>query len=439
MPLPDEACLLVLGASVRAAAASGIRAGYRVIGADLFGDIDTRETTQFLGTAASIPELPTLAQTVPNQIPCLLTGGFENHPEAIEQLSRQRPCLNSPPKAVSRARDPLLLQQILHQHGLPTTPTWIPEPTGGSGRQPTARPSPRPPGWPNGLDGTWLSKPLAGAGGLGIRPCSAGTSRTDDHERLPGTPSVSREIYCQAQLHGVPIGAVYLAEPDTTTRIGFSWQLSGTDPAAPGPFVYCGSIGPVSLPDRISGQIDVVAGTLAHTLGLRGVFGIDGVLNERGFHLVELNPRYPASLELFERSSGTSWLRRHGRAFQPHAAIAATDTWAAPPRAEPPIVARQIVYAPQNSVIELDLAELVGSPMAHHGDQLPALADVPPVGSQIPRSAPVCTILVQGQSIRDCAENLAEQSRRLYSNLRWSGVHQPLVVPEFLERLIREG
>ena len=67
-------------------------------------------------------------------------------------------------------------------------------------------------------------------------------------------------------------------------------------------FNYCGNIGPITLPVPVRNILQGIGDTLAVKAGLRGVFGIDFILEGKTPVPVEVNPRYTASVEVLEES-----------------------------------------------------------------------------------------------------------------------------------------
>src|SRR5439155_20384968 len=112
--------LLILGASVRAAAFSALRAGLKPWCLDLFADLDLRAKCPVVAVAASrYPKgLAALAREAPPG-PWMYTGGLENRRRLIRQLTRERPLWGNDDTALAKARDPFALPQALAAAGLP--------------------------------------------------------------------------------------------------------------------------------------------------------------------------------------------------------------------------------------------------------------------------------------------------------------------------------
>src|SRR5262249_25634739 len=61
--------------------------------------------------------------------------------------------------------------------------------------------------------------------------------------------------------------------------------------------------------------LDAIGRLLVKSLGLRGLFGVDFVLEGGRPWVVEVNPRYTASVEILELAGHRSFLREHAAAF----------------------------------------------------------------------------------------------------------------------------
>lgn len=365
--------LIIVGASVRAAAQSAIRAGFAPWCADQFADEDLRACAQLLplsdfpnGVAAALQAAP--------YAPWIYTGGLENRPELVDELSRLRPLLGNQIETLRRARDPFWLAQTLKSHGLPCLQV---------ARQITA----------DTADIQWLSKPLASAGGIDVERYDS--SNCD-------TPA---GCYLQEYATGTCVSGLYLGTLQGCLLLGLSRQLSNESAVAGRPFAYVGSIAPLSVADVPQTCFDQAAdiGTaVAQASELRGLFGIDFIFNAEQSQLftLEINPRYTASAELYELAHRWPLLRWHVDVCSSN--DAATKHIAATIR-EAPAAARRfgkrVLYASRD-LIAPDLRLIDSS------NQDTWLADIPTPGSVIPAGMPVCTVMSSAPSATACEETL---------------------------------
>ncbi len=81
------------------------------------------------------------------------------------------------------------------------------------------------------------------------------------------------------------------------------------------PFHYCGSIGPLAVNGALQQRIEQIGQVLVEQFGLRGLFGVDLIIDADGPYPVEVNPRYTASMEVLEYATGLRVMDLHGRAF----------------------------------------------------------------------------------------------------------------------------
>jgi predicted ATP-grasp superfamily ATP-dependent carboligase len=338
--------ILIIGASVRAAAESARRAGLLPHAIDLFADRDLR------AIAASVQRCPMAdypqgliarASQRPG-LPLLLAGAMENHLDAVAAIAPGRQMLGPDVAAMRAARSPDVFEGLRH----PVTLDELPR------------------------AGDWLIKPRRSAGGRGIRPWT------------PGTPLPAGHVL-QERVAGRSLGAVYRSGD----LLGVSEQLIGDPALGARDFLYAGSVGPLPLTAALRDQFATLGLQVAARAGLRGLFGIDCILDRDGqLWALEVNPRYTASVELLERATGLV-------ALNPSRVVG---------DARPAItLAKGIVYATRD-VVAPDL-------MAAD------ISDVPAVGEAIEAGHPICTLWAQGDDRDQAVMRLHDAARRLYDRL----------------------
>ena len=385
--------ILIVGASVRSAAYSAVRAGLRPICADCFADEDLRAVADVLPMENYPDDLPRLAGDLP-LCPWMYTGALENHPQIIAKIGAHRPLWGNPAEVVRKIRDPFHLFETLRTAGLPAA---------------DPRPSSRPPA----TDGDWMLKPVNGSAGRGIRIWD---------ESAAGSPTLDEPYYFQKRQTGRPLSALFVASDNNCRLIGVARQLIGDADLYAPPFAFCGAIAPIDPGPSLRKTIRRQGKVLARTYGLRGLFGIDLLCDAHQPWLMEINPRYTATAELFEHAFGIPLLEEHRHSCQ-------SEIGPPSPRSDFPdrvdrLVAKAILYVDRNRVIPA-VIEQFGYAAQTESPALPTIADIPSPGTRIPAGHPVCTLFATGQTERECLLSLRRRIRTVQQALTKMQVSRP--------------
>ncbi len=375
--MDDGGNLILFGACTRAAAFSALRAGMRPWCADLFADADLQTRCPAMRLPGRYPDgfLQWIGAELPG--PWMYTGGLENRPWLVERLARRRPLWGNDCPALLKARNPAVVYAAVRAAGLPA-----PAVRAFFRRPPAA--------------GRWLVKPIWGLGDF-IHFWTA----ADAADR----PSLL--VYLQEYVEGESRSAVYCGDGKRAWLLGVSRQLVGADWLHAAPFRYCGSIGPLPVDAATRAALEKLGSALARRCGLRGLFGVDGVVRDGGFHPVEVNPRYTASVEVLEYADGLSALAWHRSAF------AASPRPAPAADAPTACVGKAVYFAPCDLTFPAEgpWADVLRSPPPL--DEPPAFADIPHPGTHIKAGRPVLTFFVRGDTPEDCLDGLRRSSAEL--------------------------
>jgi hypothetical protein len=349
--------ILLAGLTTRAMAESAVGAGCDVVSVDLFGDLDQKRlcpnvSLRERGVRYSAAAILAAARSLEYDA-VAYCGGLENHPKVVARLAADRTLLGNTPDTLRRVRDPARLFPFLADRGF-TVPATI------------------GPGAPLPAGGHWLCKPVRSGGGVGIG-------------RFTGA-SLAPDQILQAYVEGTPASATFVADGGQCVPLGWTEQLRG-----PRGFLYGGNVLPLDAPAAAFEEVRALAEALTAGFGLRGVNGFDFVLRDGRPVLVEVNPRYCASMELWDRATGRSVFALHLAACRgalPERADAVAGVWG-----------KAIVYASQRVGV---------------GDTLPwverGVRDVPPPGAVIEEGHPICTVLGSGPTRAACGEELRVQA-----------------------------
>lgn len=342
---PDEVkndCLII-GASVRAAAESAVRAGFRVAAADLFSDRDT----QSIARCVRVRDYPQGLLSVREQhaeLPVVYTGALENYPSIVDDVQRLGPLWGNDAAVLRRVRDPADLAAVLNENGLPfpkiSTDLKV-------------------------ASDTWLRKSIRSAGGQHVEYATA-------NQRL------DHGCYFQEYLEGAVCSASYVASGGVAEMIGVTDMLVGQKWLGASGFIYCGSILRDADPDELR-QWRMLGQVLAREFQLIGVFGVDAIVRQRQVIPIEVNPRLTASMEVLEDAGIVSVFTAHVNACngEPFAVVNAPTC----------ITGKAILYAAASTVVPRQLPSPVAKEVR--------LADLPARGESIHAGQPILTILAE--------------------------------------------
>jgi predicted ATP-grasp superfamily ATP-dependent carboligase len=375
--------LLIVGASARAAAMSAVRAGFAPWCSDLFADLDLRAIVPCI-VRCPIHQYPSafseILRSAP-EAPWMYTGGLENHLNLIRTMAQIRPLWGNGPDALAKARSPFTIERALRDAGLPAL-----EVRAAEGTLPA--------------DCRWLRKPLAGSAGHGIQFADEACHASSDRH------------YFQRYVEGVSLSALFVRSRDRVQMLGITEQLIGTRWLNAPPFRYAGNIGPIELPGPARETVTSIGTEIGERCGLLGLFGIDFVLEGDIPWLVEVNPRYPASVEVLEMSTGLSALALHRMAFDP------TASSAIPYGGSGLVCGKAIVYAAERiRAPACTVEDLVARGLLRTDARAGTLADIPVPGSVIEPDWPVLTLFAEGKSRAECANRLRQRSVEFMRNL----------------------
>lgn len=369
--------ILIVGISVRAMVESAVRSGYAVMALDAFGDQDLRALAEsfslhhdFHSRYSSSALYKASRQLSFDAV--AYTSNLENHPEILKRIAGRRRIIGNSPQVLRSVRDWKALFSGVKQAGFNVPETIF----AGDNRR--ADPGRR-----------WLVKPVKSGGGHGIDFLRG--------NRLPGGSHMLQEYR-----PGKTCSASFVADGRDCVILGISGQLIGASPFGSRKFGYCGNILPLPEalhPDagkNILTQVRRLAAFLTKEHGLKGVNGMDFILDGRNICLTEVNPRYSASMELAEQAYGLPVFHIHYRAvvegklpeFKLERLLKAG-----------PFFGKTILFAETEAT-------------APDTRKWPArgIKDVPARGEKLPAGGPVCTILAGGRTYEETLAGLIRQA-----------------------------
>jgi predicted ATP-grasp superfamily ATP-dependent carboligase len=368
----EKPSVLLLGVSTRAMSRSAVAAGYPVVSLDYFADSDQPDCVEAYSLARdfhlplSIPNLLTAARELLSKVqvvvPC---AGLENIQGFLADSQVQ--LWGNNPEAAGSVRDFTRLQKILPGTGvrLPRTYTY---------------------GDVQPKEGGWLVKDITHNGGTGVKRWRKG--------RKWGSAEIIQEF-----IQGELCSAAFLANGCEAKLVGLTRQYAGIKELGATGFLWCGNAAPF-LDEAISKPLGVAANTLTAAFGLRGWNGIDFIVKDGIPYLIEVNPRWSGSVELFERVCGFNALELHrisceGELPKIKELTGQSTCWA-----------KGIVYARKQITIKTPSVWPDGD-----------YADIPHMEEVIPRRYPVCSVFSRGSSLENSWDGVLISVRRLEKEL----------------------
>jgi predicted ATP-grasp superfamily ATP-dependent carboligase len=224
--------------------------------------------------------------------------------------------------------------------------------------------------------------------------------------------------YLQEYIEGTPVSAQYVAAGSMALLLGVTQQLIGEPWLNAKDFAYGGNVGPLPLDAPLARRLRRLGQQLAAGGGLRGLFGVDGVLRDGEFWPIEINPRYTAALEVLEYATGLRSLHLHRLAFEDEES-ALNDPI---PEQAGVVVGKAILYSGGDIDFPADGPWMATLTNPRPVEEMPAFADLPSAADHIKHGSPVLTLLERAVDIDTCVARLRQRVVELSGTLGWSAM-----------------
>jgi predicted ATP-grasp superfamily ATP-dependent carboligase len=351
--------LLVVGFATRHVALSAARAGYRVYAIDHFCDQDLKACTTACFRFEELEEIPGLVRKLcdENQIDAILsTSGAED----LE--NPQVPILGTPRTVASKFLDKALMQDFFIKNGFPVPPL------AGKDEFPA------------------MLKPCVGSGGWRNQLVTGNHDIEAWRTLFPDLPFI-----LQQYMPGIPASVCCVTDGRRAKALAVNLQiLRGTDEAR---FGFCGSQTPFLHP--MNRRMREMAEEIAAASGCVGIIGIDFIVSDEHIYPIEINPRFVATLDTIEQSTGLNLVSLHVNACNGLLPDRIPDSTA--------VCVRKILFAPHNLVITGDLGCLA-----------PLVADIPEIGTSFLAGEAVVSLFGSGPD-EDAAYRSLDKTIRIVS------------------------
>ncbi len=367
---------LLVGLSVRPLAEAAAAGGHNICAIDAFAD---RET--LAACAGRVVRLPldggwhigaaglgrALCDARRRHSPAgfagiAVCGGFEAEPELLALLAEAAPLLGNDASTLRTVREPRRWFSLLDRIGAPyptvsfSAPTWRSD---------------------------WLVKSAGGSGGRHVRPWHG-----------DGTPAAN--AYFQRRAPGRPASALFVADGHGACVVGWQWQILA--PTEELPWRYGGVTTATDMASSVRRRIAAILDAIVAETGLRGLCGLDFLVDRERVELLELNPRSTASVALYPD--------RDLFALHRNACAGSLPIMAADGAEEAPAVGESVLYAPAPLIIPADFP-------------WPGWCrDVPAGTARVGLDEPVCSIRATGTVPATVLASLARHLHALSTELK---------------------
>lgn len=367
--------MVVIGMNVRHLARSAAWSGQDVTGIGVLGFLDMPLEINYLSLMQDLGGLfpidpdefhnrigrAALAQDVRS---AAYSGGFENLPDIVADLQGRFELLGNSPQSLRQVRDPFRLAEVVADVGL-EMPQLLPA---GSRPDPGRK---------------WLRKRIHSGAGYGIELWD---------EVVPDDPLT----IVQEWIDGSAQSVSFVANGREAKIFAATHQLTGDPAFGASGFVYVGNL-LLPQPDaHLLPKLEALANALTQTFGLVGLNGIDFVLADDRPIILEVNPRFSASMELVEDALSMSLFDWH------IAGCRGESLPELPQRQDQDVYGSAIIIAQR----EGKLADTAAWPALGR-------RNVPYPGTPVVPGFPVCMVTAVGSDLEDCYARLQVQAKEV--------------------------
>ena len=237
------------------------------------------------------------------------------------------------------------------------------------------------PGLKNTEEG-WLVKQAQSTGGFGVN-------------HITNDIAYGENSYIQKKIKGLNFSITFLANGEKVLALGFNtlWNEALNDDV---PFAYSGAINYVNLEESVKQTALDYIEVMTKEFELLGLNSIDFIYANGSVYVLEINPRIPASYELYET--------KNGELMQEH--IQACNIRQLPEVTRAHILrAHAIVHAPSNITVPANMLWPLWT------------ADRPHAQEVINKHEPVCSIFAGGQNSAQVYEMIKTRKRSILAKL----------------------
>jgi len=375
---------LIMGFNSRPAIKSAIKSGVKNIwGIDFFGDLDLLDILNNLIIMEDIIKENKLDLKLQDSFydegikllnahkeisHVILTSGFDDSPDIWKKIENTRFVIGNSAKTIENVRNLKKLTNFCKKINI-KVPDYIEFEKDDT----------------KSLNFPIILKPSATGGGVNIE-------RFNNSDELnsflkKNTPNINYIL--QEFIDGIDISATISCNGKEASVLAITEQLLGLDfLGADSKFLYCGNFIPFNVEPKILEEITRISKEITSEFNLQGINGLDFILKNDEVYLIEVNPRFPGTMELIELITDENLFQEHvkGSFF----GEISKETFI-----KNKVGIKFIIYAPKDLKIG-DLRSIDG------------VHDITKINKLVKKGDPICSILIMG----DNRENVWKIARK---------------------------
>lgn len=270
--MPKTEYILVIANSARMLAQAARNAGMLPLAIDLFGDYDTRIFAESYHKVTALdntflqPAIEDFCQRYVIKA-AVYGSGFESRVESLCWLKKYLTMYGNTPEVFDALTNKRGFFALLDYLAIPYPKVSFSQPQDSEG---------------------WLVKPLQGQGGIGIK-------------KYCKTDAPSFDIYWQKYQDGEPHSVLFLADGERCQIVGYNRQWT-TAIIGKYKFVFSGIMNHTGLTGGQKARLAEWLDRLVPIFSIRGLNSLDFIQDGDASYLLEINPRPPASMQLYDNN-----------------------------------------------------------------------------------------------------------------------------------------
>ena len=290
----------------------------------------------------------------------ILTSGFENRPDIWKKMENIKPIIGNSAETIKKVRDVNNLWEFCKASNF-KFPNYVDLNLSEDITD---------------LDFPLIFKPKSSGGGQNIHLIND----SNQFMKILSELSNKNEYIVQEFVEGVDISATISCNGEKSSVLGITKQILGEKfLGATSEFLYCGNIIPFKVNNKIYKEIKKISNELTKKFNLKGINGIDFILKNNELYLIEINPRFPGTIELLE-------ILTHKNIFYEHVKSSIFNEVSEIKYDFKQLGVKFILY----STKDMKIGEL---------NSIEGIYDIPLSGSIIKNRDPICTMLIIGDEL----------------------------------------